>query len=169
MENHEKITDFLSDSIFKKSDGIKLCWKCYTDNNLICVTDNNYSVNRFTVPCDKYATQTKTIMRGGLGYISCIGAHSSYQLKHIVDATGNRCWNGPDMKHQVNIGEKKVWENAYIKHYRFKTIEEIDNIKMKNWHQKNIKNKWIDIKYFWDINEKTPEKINYLKNKGISV
>ena len=167
LEKHKNISDFLSENFFENPDGVKLCWKCYTDNNLVRVVDNNYSVTRFTVPCETYSTQSKTIMRGNLSYVTSIGAHGSPNLRHVVDATGKPCWNGRDLKYSVNIGEKHVWDNAYIKHYRFKTIEEFLDVKMRNWNQRNIKNKYISLKYFWDINEKTPEKINYLKNNGI--
>lgn len=166
LEKHKNMSDFLSEDFFENPDGVKLCWKCYTDNNLVRVVDNNYSVTRFTVPCETYSTQSKTIMRGNLGYVTSIGAHGSPDLRHVVDATGKPCWNGRDPKHSVNIGEKHVWDNAYIKHYRFKTIEEFLDVKMRNWNQRNIRNRYISLKYFWDINEKTQEKLDYIKERG---
>lgn len=167
LEQHNSIKDFLNEDRFKNIDGIRLCWMCFTDNNLIKVENNNYSITRFTEPTTVYSTQAKTIIRGNLKYVTNVGIHTTATIKNAVDALGHPCWNGSDAKHNVNIGLTKVWECAWINHYRFKTLQEFIDIKLKNWTQRNIKNRWISVKYFFDLNKKTPEKINYLKSRGI--
>lgn len=37
------------------------------------------------------------------------------------------------------------------------------DLKMRNWHQKNIKSKWITFDAFFRVNEKTPEKLEYIR------
>lgn len=160
------IKSFLCSEKFNNADGVRLCWKCYTDSNHITV-DNNYSVNRFTDYNSLWATQAKTIIRGGLVYVNQIGIHTTTSLKNAVNSIGFPCWYNGDAKHQVNIGEKYVWDCAYIKHYRFKTIQEFVDVKLKNWNQKYIKSKWINLDEFFKLNKKTPEKIQYLKSIGI--
>lgn len=163
LENEQNIKGFLSEDKFKNADGVRLCWKCFTDSGLVTVENENYSVSRFTEYSDINSTQAKTIIRGGLPYIKAVAIHSSHYLKNAVDATGKKCWNGTDMLHHVNIGTERVWDCAYIKHYRFKTIQEFVEIKMKNWHQKNIKSKWISFDAFFKLNKKTEEKTNFIK------
>lgn len=159
------IKDFLSGEKFKNADGIRLCWQCYTDNGLVRVEDGNYSVSRFTEYSDLWSTQAKTIIKGGQKHITSIGVHTTSQLKHPVNARGEACWNEGDATHTINIGPIHIWDCAYIKHYRFKTIQEFIDVKMKNWQQKNIKNKWISFEQFFKLNKKTPEKEEYIKKR----
>ena len=162
LEKHDNIKDFLKQEKFKNADGVRVCWKIYTDSGIITVTDGNYSKERFTEYTEFNSKQCKTIVRGGLQYVNTIGVHGTRQLRNPVNTRGERCANGNGIGLEM-IGNEKCWEGAWLNHYRFRTIQEFIDLKMKNWHQKNIKSKWITFDAFFRVNEKTQEKLDYIK------
>ena len=42
------VNQYLNQQHFCEFDVIKICWKCFDDNDLVYVKDNNYSIKRFT-------------------------------------------------------------------------------------------------------------------------
>lgn len=126
----KNIKQYLSQSKFNNYNCIRVCWKTFTDNGLLKVENNNYSVDRFKEPlttalCDNritrnnvYSTQTQTksILRTVFKRVSFSSPHGIWN-KSIVscDATGIPCNNG------ISIG-KIIWKDCWLNHYRFKTI-----------------------------------------------
>jgi hypothetical protein len=159
------IKQFLSQDIFTDCDCIRLSWKCYTDNDLIIVENNNYSIKRFTTPTTYQATLCKSIIRGNLNYINSISAHGSENIKKPMDANGDICDSGHKCPLRfLNENKKYVWTNAWINHYRYKTIQEFIDKKMEQWcSRKNIKVDCINLEDFFRINKKTKEKIEYIQ------
>ena len=61
---------------------------------------------------------------------------------------------------------ERIWEGAWLRHYRFKTIDEYINLKLKRLYPNvsdNIAKKWLTIKDFFKYNKFTNEKIEYYK------
>lgn len=162
------VNDDNIESYLKKFDGydaVKINWMIFTDNNLI-ENDKRPVLERFTTPMqyDKCIIYTfpmnnhvKTIVRGGL----------------------NIRWNstphtpGKNLKYSNSIGkpsndspfEPYVYNEAYIKHFTTKTIDEFLNGKFKKGvadrTYDSFRNSY-DINNFFSINEKNTEKENYL-------
>ena len=54
-------------------------------------------------------------------------------------------------------------EEAYIRHYMTKTLDEFINSKLQRGSDAVFLDKKIDFDYFWQVNKKTPEKLEYIK------
>lgn len=162
LEKHNMINELLSLPIYDKADCIRINWKCFDDNGIIQVKNNDYSMlNRFTNVLPKehiknYAV--KSIIRGGLNNIKFNNnAHGVYNMKlYAVDVHGNKCEN-------KTYNEKNViWDTMWLNHYKWKTIEEFIRIKLvRKYPDGNSKKLNIDKFFEFDFNKKTPEKIEF--------
>lgn len=170
LPNNLTIQQFLSQNKFKDFECIRIPWKLYNDNNLITVENNNFSVlNRFKN--GKLVKDCKSIVKTGLN-IDYITPHGPLYLK-TCDPNGNVCNNGSyNNIQQCLISDKIIETDTYIKHYMMKTLEEFIKYKMKREkHNSFGKESRIGIQgidRFFRYNEKTPEKLNYLKSIGIN-
>ena len=90
-------------------------------------------------------------------------------LDNTVDSNGNLCNNGSDTSvKQFAIGKTPILTNTYIKHYIYKTLEEFIDVKMKREQSKSFNRKNpLSFDSFFRYNEKTPEKIQYLKDRNL--
>jgi len=157
------IISFLHNKNFDKFNVIRLCWKIYDDNNII--VPKTFSVNQFLTPSkNTYQNRVcKSILRTNIDMKNKkISAHGVYNILSC-DALGNLCWNkeGHD---NIFIGEKPILHKCWLNHYRYKTIYEYIN-KMKLMNESNLSEYTLD--YFFTYNEKTPEKLEYIKSLGI--
>ena len=165
------ITDFLSRVEYNDVGAIRVCWKNFDDNDLLTVEDNNYSIERFTRVIDPNHIcnrTSKVIIRGGQSGLEIYqkpgGAHGQFLNCKTVDVLGNIHNNLHFVLHT------NIWKIAWLRHYRFKTIEEYVKLKLDRLYpdvDKEIARKWLDINSFWDYNKKTKEKEIYF-NKYIN-
>lgn len=181
FENDNTISDFLQNSIFNNVSCIRLCWKQYTDNGLVVVENDNYSVlNRFTeifskeyclehnINIDNFYksnTQAKSIVRTNISKFEIISPHV-YLPVITTNAIGEKCNNS-----KVSIGDSPIWKNAWINHYRFKTIEEyIDNKVKRGWptNYKNGGKNGLNINFFFKFNALTNDKEKYVIDNYIT-
>lgn len=181
FENDNTISDFLQNGIFNNVSCIRLCWKQYTDNGLVVVENDNYSVlNRFTEIfskeyCLKHNininnfyksnTQAKSIVRTNISKFEITSPHV-YLPVITTNAIGEKCNNS-----KVTIGDSPVWKNAWINHYRFKTIEEyIDNKVKRGWptNYKNGGKNGLNINFFFNFNALTNDKEKYVIDNYIT-
>lgn len=163
LKYNNDIKLFLSEKLFKNFNCIKVCWRQYDDSNLVSVIDNNYSINRFKTYrsfSEKYVSdQTKSIFRTTFSNTFTINSpHGSLNNKDV------KCCNteGVIINNDI-ISNKPTWKGAFLKHYRFKTIEEyILNKSNRGWPTLygNSVDK-MDIDFFFRFNEKTKEKTEY--------
>lgn len=171
-QSGQTIQQFLSKPMFNKYQSIRLCWKQYTDNGLITVDDENYSVTRFTEVFDKQFcvnngipvahyitsnTQAKAIIRTNVKDFNVISPHCYLDVP-TVTADGK-----VPPKNHIRIGNVPVWKGAWLNHYRFKTIEEYVKQKMvRLWPTKymNGGKDRLNLDYFFMFNVKTQEKVN---------
>ena len=131
------------------------------------MVDGNYSVlERFTRPADKNYSENgwdKGIIRGGLGKINVSRArdgghmHNIPQAKNAVNCVGKKV----DWK-RMNNG--RCWDNAWLNHYRYKTIEEYVWKRNRGWsvegYSDDFTKKLFSLDKFYTINKRTEEKTN---------
>ena len=163
-EKYKNISDFLYDDIFKNVDIIRLHWRCFSGGDELDVIDDDYSVfERFKTLFDtdknkwgKSFLRTSSIpdnckIRGGHGYFE------DKTLK-VCNAIGGNCENNWSV-----VNEVPLYENAWINHYPTKTIGEYIRQKYFRGGPNNNNIKYGTLKYFFDFNEYTYEKIKYGK------
>ena len=162
----DNIKSYLSS--FKGCDVIKINWMIYTDNNLV-VNDKRPVLERFTEPmehdkCFSYKfpenNHSKSMVRGGIDNFKWSGnPHVPGMALKYVDSVGN--------KTDKTAFQPYNFSKAYIKHFSMKTIDEYLNGKRRrgqgNRSYKNFESMF-EIDNFFKVNEKTEEKLNYIKN-----
>ena len=178
FDKNKNIDGFLGEEIFKEADFIKVCWKNFSDNGLVHVENNDYSIKRFTKTIEEKSQtaylanrSTKIIVRTNLPnfhfFMEPGGEHGWHLPFKSVDCHGNSC----DNKTQV-IGER-IWDNAWLNHYRFKTLEEFCTIKLSRLYahcDANVGKLMLSKNEFFDYNEWTIEKDNlYHKFVGCDI
>lgn len=180
FEKCKNIQEFLNQKIFDGKQCIRICWKQYTDSGIMKVENNNYSVKRFKevldkdfctknkIPIQRYTvsnTQAKSLVRTTIKDVNFISPHC-YLNVPTCDAMGKKCEIG------IRIGNTVVWHGAWLKHYRFKTLEEYITKKMvRLWptaYMNGGKDR-LDLDYFFMFNKKTPEKVKFARELSDSL
>lgn len=157
----KNVSEFLSQPKFNGFGSIRLCWKNYTDNGLLRVENDNYSIKRFTEPvyfdtiCNRHS---KIMVRGGQDIKFSQepgGEHGVGMNCNAVDCHGNVYDN------KSFVLKEKIWDDAWLNHYRFKTMEEYCVLKMKRLYpcvDAAEAKRMLRKKDFFEYNEWTPEK-----------
>ena len=171
LENHKNVNDFLM-SFDSSINQIILNWKCYGDNNLVYYEPKPV-MERFTKP---YTNNTKYSQNFPENEVTkCFIKSSADLIQHrvhfallandnTVDALGNKC--SPDWRHRPIIHQ-----NAYLKHYETKTIDEYIRRRILNKNCLNTQSPataYKRLEWFFNANEHTPEKdniYNFIKSK----
>ena len=171
------ISDFLNQEKFKQFNTIKISWKYFDDNDLID-TVNDYSCKeRFTranelIPYENLLG--KCIIKTNIQNVLFNCAHLfenpkfsgiEYNVDNvkICDALGN-----PASLNSVRVHDDRnimVHECAVLNHYRYKTIKEYIEIKVKRgWADKlaATQSKILTLDLFFKSNKKTDEKEKYI-------
>ena len=160
-------TYILSHNGFDGFDDVLLCWKILDDNGKVYYQDEPMS-KRFTHISRVENPQCKSLVR------CCDKLKGSKFSCHMIvnnpnvrycDSCGNvTVPSSPyiDSNHSVVHGD------AWINHYRYKTIQEFVDIKLKNWAGNTLKNKWITIDGFFKFNSPTLQKINYIISQNMN-
>lgn len=150
---------FLSQNIFDPYNGVKICWKLYDDNGLLRADGDYRCRERFTQAVsieNKQSRYAKTIVRGGLRGIEWKSSvHYPSKIYRVCDVLGNKTTAS-------NKFDWPVWTKAVIEHYRYKTIEEYVQNKMRRLYADQTAEsakKKLTIAEFFTINERTMEKI----------
>ena len=164
-EKYHSIQDFVSDEIFNDYNSIKVVWKLFDDNNLIHY-ENKPLIKRFTTISFKNDNEVKTIIRTKL-YIRAINCHGkTIPLLTCCNTNGE-----PIVylnERHGNIINLPSYKNAWLNHYRLKTLDEFLNIRSKRGDLGGDAAKQkLTLDYFFAFNKKTPEKMAYLKSIGI--
>ena len=168
FDNGKNADDFFNQKIFSDTDIIRVCWKNFSDNGLVRVENNNYSRTRFTETIKEKSRSsylanrsTKIIVHGWIPNFRFInkpgGEHGWYLPNKTVDCHGNICSNSTSF----HVIKEKIWDNAWLCHYRFKTMEEYCKFKLKRGYA-NVDydrgQKSINLQEFYDYNDWTREK-----------
>ena len=174
FEKCKTVQEFLNQKIFDGKQCIRICWKQYTDNGIMRVENNNYSINRFKevltkdfctknkIPISMYKisnTQAKSFIRTTIKEVKFTSPHCFLNVP-TVNAMGKKCEIG------VMVGKTVIWKGAWLKHYRFKTLEEYITKKMvRLWptaYMNGGKDR-LDLDYFFMFNKKTTEKVKFAR------
>lgn len=155
LNNANDIKEYLALLCFDNYDSIHINWQTYNDNNLVYYSNEPLN-SRFTTPAElntvviKENVHIKSLIRGGLS-INVISPHH-------IDNTISCCDNRGESIPNENKTELINYQNAYIKHFRTKTIDEYMNNKMEKLVKKGYDNILFDDVFFFNINTRTPEK-----------
>lgn len=158
------LDEFLSQDKFKPFDCIRLSWKTFNDSGIYKI-DGNFSNSRFTVPESPNAVinkMIKTIYRKGINNLTwTYSVHGVFHLGiKACDALGNPCRNVD----KYFEGDYPIWEEAWINHYRTKTLEEYIRFKMPKLypdHADDAAKSKLTMLRFFRYNDFTWEKWNY--------
>lgn len=179
LKEDKTIQEYLSRDCFKDFNQILINWKIYTDNDLL-YDDGRPCLERFTTPMDilkfvEYKDKpenmhVKCIIRGNLTDINMKIPH--YVSGELINIT--TCDNKGDKIQEKHVDAFQTinYKLAYIKHFTTKTLDEwITNKFKKGVGDRNYDSflSTYPIERFFKYNNITPEKIQYLKDKGIKL
>ena len=166
---------FLSQPQFRHINQIRIMWRLFGDNDLITRDMTKSVVETFTTPVKSslhrnlkqkgnLEIQGKAIVRGGLPNVVFHSPHYGcyYDIDHIIPSilpSGRPCWS------RVAIKEDYRFESIFLNHYMTKSLSEFVNQKLNR--NDAVFNQQIKLNYYWRINKKTPQKLEWLKEKGL--
>lgn len=166
LENDSDVHDFIQNPRFSDCNIIRLCWKHFTDNDELDVIDGDYScLNRFNEQVTNFEEN-----RWGKSFIKTtidiknnrIFAHGYFFDRHLTfakSADGNKCINSS----RSVVQKDPIYKNAWINHYRTKTIGEFIRQKYFRGCVSSFKLPRYQLSYFWKSNRWTQEKEDYAK------
>ena len=160
LKNFKNIKLFLNRKIFNKCQRIQLNFIVHTDNNLLYY-DNRTLKERFP----EIEEKAKRKKKGGYSVIKSI-IRGKIKIKiidpHIISKKLNSCDGFGNIKDIENIRT-----NNYIDHYFSKSTEEFINKIMRGSavHGFKIEKKKRRIKEYFEKNEITLDKINFIEKK----
>ena len=158
LENYKDINEFLSK--FSKYEVIRLNERLFGDDNRIDRDINIPIYNDIKIRISEQNCKGKFIIKGGLNNVKIESPHFPYILGNIPK--------------QINPDFKTGWwkyfvpesNSVYINHYKTKTLSEFIDQKLNRgdavWPTWNP-----TLEYFWKVNKKTQEKLDYLKQRGL--
>ena len=162
---------FLSLPQFRLAKQIRVKWRLFGDDNKI---ERDMSkpvwqcfrkvIEGNTMQRAKLVNQGKAFIRGGMKNVVICSPHfgSFKRRDNIIPSilpSGRPCWS------KIIIEENYRFESVFLNHYMTKSLSEFVNQKLNR--NDAVFNKKLKMDYYWRINEKTPEKIAYLKNIGL--
>ena len=168
LRNFQNIKEFLSQKVFDKCSRIQLNWYFHTDNNLLYY-DNRTLLKRFPEKEKRWKNRKiggkegiKSIIKGNID-IRILDVHILNSKLISCDGFGNIMDNSFNSFYSNNSDH---YYN-YIDHYYTKSTEEFVNKLMRgggvHGMNKEFEKRRIDI--YFNLNEITLDKINYIENK----
>ena len=176
--NGKTIKEYLSDSIFNDTDVIHLNWRLYGDNGQIHYEDKPVQ-ERFTKQCPLNVVYNSEEAKKGVlenMFIKSIIRVSDKPMKICAHTT--LVPNGITRRSDGTVSispwcEKLSTDENYVKHYNTKSLEEYIDRRCSA-STTDVAHNVIDAKtridWYFNENEKTPEKVAYVKERlGIEV
>ena len=157
----DNIKDFLKNPVFRWFDQIRFKWRLFGDDNIVERDTTQPVFGAFTkvITNNPKSNQTKCMIRGGLQNILI---NSCHYVKWL-----NSCYPSgkPCSATEISLNNYKG-EKIFVNHYMTKSLAEFVDQKLNRgdavWEKRDI-----TLDYFWQINEKTVEKIQFLENRGV--
>lgn len=169
------IHSFLERPIFRNINQIRIKWKLFGDDNLIerDMSKHVYdvfkqevkeSLHRNLMQKGNLESQGKMIVRGGLLNVVIKSPHfaSLFTRDNVIPSmlpSGRPCWS------KVDIKENYTKETVFLHHYMTKSLSEF--VKQKLNRNDAVYDQKLTIDYYWRINQKTKEKLEYLQKLGL--
>lgn len=153
------------DNIDNNIEQIRIKWNLYGDDNIIERDINTPLLTSFKniIKNNNISNQGKFIIRGGLKNIKFISAHYCIRFINNKKIMLNSCLpSGAICNSKIDIEENYSNETIFLNHYMTKTLSEFVKQKV-NRGDARFKNRQINLDYFWRINEKTKEKLDWIE------
>ena len=170
------IKNWLSNPKYKNAFQIRIKWKLFGDDDLITrdmslpvfkafTHEIKQSLNRNLIDKGNLEKQGKMVVRGGLGNVLIASPHfaSFGKRDNVIPSilpSGKKCVS------KVAIREDYSNENIFVYHYMTKSLDEFINQKL-NRTDAVYEDISISLDYYWRINKKTVEKIQFLEKRGL--
>ena len=165
LKHHKTIQDFVVEDRFDNCSNIKINWIIYSDNDLIYY-ENKPVQERFTTPLPQYKANfhIKSLVRGNLP----TNYWTNMKNPHTSDNDYICCLaTGKEMDSRSPFNDPPNFDESYIIHYNTKTIEEfIEKAGRGSATEPVVKDEkfWRNkLFYFFSINKKSKEKLDYIK------
>lgn len=171
--NGKSIKEFLSDSIFNDTDVIHLNWRLYGDNGQIHYEDKPVQ-ERFPNQCPLNVVYNSEEAKKGVlenMFIKSIIRVSDKPTRIFIHTT--MVQNGITRRGDGTVSispwcEPLSDDNNYVKHYNTKSLEEYINRRCSS-STTDAAHEVVDamsrINWYFNENEKTPEKLAYIKER----
>lgn len=172
----DNIKDFLNNPKFNNFNQIRVKWKLFGDDDLIerdmsipvyeAITHEiKETLNRNLVDKGNLESQGKSFVRGNLPNIIIRSPH--FASNGYRDNTLKSCLpSGRVCNSYVAIKEDYSHESVFLNHYMTKTLSEFVNQKMNRTDAVFV-DLQIKLDYYWRVNKKTPQKLEWLKERGL--
>lgn len=164
LDGVTNIKDFLK-TIPDNIGQVRIKWRLFGDDNLVD-RDTTKPVYGFfkQVKDNKLSNQGKFIIRGNLRNVIIVSAHFA-SIKERNNIVPSCLPSTAKCKSTIEIEEDYSNEKIFLNHYMTKTLSEF--IKQKiNRGDACFENRTIDLEYYWRINDKTEEKLQWLKDNN---
>ena len=169
------IKEFLSKDVFKKYEQIRIKWKLFGDDDLITrdMSKPVYEVfkNEVKETLDKSLTKKSCLERQGKAIVRCrinnvIVASCHYASRYKGENVLLSCLpSGKPCFSKIEIKEDYSNETVFFHHYMTKSLSEFINQKLNR--NDAVFNKSLTLDYYWRINKKTKDKIDFLKDNNL--
>ena len=170
----KNIKAFLSQPYLRPYEQIRIKWKLFGDDNIVIRDKTKPVFGAFTKEIEnalspdlsrvvKLHNQAKTIIKGHLNNVVFNSVHFASRGAKILSQclpSGRICQSG------VELHEDYSHEHIFLNHYMTKTLSEFIEQKM-NRTDAVFGKRQLNFNYFWRINEKNQDKIDYIKNLGL--
>lgn len=158
---YKTISAFLkSNKNFQEYDNIAIRWVIMDDNDLVH-NDGRPCLERFTVKREDAQPNVKSIANTKKITIESI---SNKFNPHVLNVHNNIC-NIYGKKYNKEVDRNEINAPVYIKHFRFKTVEELlDKIKRGDVYTIGFDRAKLLIAWFFGYNKKTKEKEDIINN-----
>ena len=163
LNKHKNIKEYLNDKRFKKCSNIKINWLTFSDSNLLYY-ENIPVQKRFTTPIYNFFRNKliKSTVRGNLKINYWRGMNNPHSSNKNITTCNSM---GKIIDPKKYYSSPFNYKFSCLKHYSTKTIEEYCNKSKRGrsdilvkLNKKTLKSYF---KYFFKLNKKTKEKIDY--------
>ena len=154
-------------SIPTKYSQIRIKWRLFGDDDIVERDTSIPVYESFTheLVGHELANQGKGMIRGGLDKVFFNSVHYGAQDEH-ENILPSCLPSGKVCNSKVEIEEDYSTEKVFMNHYMTKTLSEFIAQKF-NRGDAIFKTRVIDLSYFWNLNNKTADKIRWLNNHGL--
>lgn len=159
----ENIHDLLKNSKFDGFFQICVPWTLFSDGNII-ERDLSSSVVESFKEKSKNTWENdivKSIVRGGLENVF-MRNHFCGELQGDHKRIRSCLPSGTECTGEYHINEDSSNETVRLNHYKTKSLSEFLRIKVPRGD--TLEFRTIDMKYYWNVNDKTEEKLRYIEN-----
>lgn len=172
LDNVSNIKLLLGLPMYKKYKQIRVKWRLFGDDNMITRDMSLPLYKAFKKPVTSSLSKTlenkgnlerqgKCIVRGGIDNVNFTSVHyARYTYGGLLESclpSGEPCYSTTVIKERYNAC------SIFLNHYMTKTISEF--LEQKLNRNDAVFNTKIKVDYFWQINKKTQEKLDYINTK----